>query len=203
MVLVQIIQKHPRTQWIILKANGNCCLIANYVSFSPKSANYYVGCLFFVDITNQLHLHEAFDFNKLPATTNELFSLFQIKAGASIEIRKKMETFQVLKMSQAFLSRLGIYSYRLTEPINEFFSSFSTYYILCNLTFTLISSTTFIYQSSCELKITLQLWLIIIGAIQCSGMYLNIGLKMRQVKVLHLKLQEIVDVGLYFVLILS
>lgn len=126
-----------------------------------------------------------------------LLQLFFGRAREKFKFSFIMEKCRVLEMSQAFMARLGIYSYRLTEPINEFFASFSTYYILYNLTFTWISSVTFLYQSSSELKITLQLWLIIIGAFQCSGMFLSVGIKMKQVKALHLKLQGLVDAGLF------
>lgn len=110
-----------------------------------------------------------------------------------------MAKFQVLKMNQAFMAWLGLYSYRLTEPINEFFYSKSTYYILIHMTFTLISSATYIFQTSSEVEVTLQLWLIIIGGIQCVGMFLSVGFKMKKVKAVHLKLQEVVDAGLPFV----
>lgn len=109
-----------------------------------------------------------------------------------------MRNFQVLKTNQAIMVWLGLYSYRLNESINEFFYSKSTYYVLINMIFTLISSATYIYQTSYQVEVTLQLWLIIIGGVQCVGMFLSIGCQMKQVKALHLKFQEIVDAGLIF-----
>lgn len=41
-----------------------------------------------------------------------------------------MEKIQVLKYNQAYMAWLGIYSYRLTEPTNEFFKSIVAWFFM-------------------------------------------------------------------------
>lgn len=92
------------------------------------------------------------------------------------------------------MAQIGISSYRLTEPINEFFHSFSTHFVLFHLiVFGLIGGIVFAYNNISNFEIVLEACVTIIGGIQSGGMFLGIGLKMKKVKELHLKLQEIVD----------
>lgn len=106
--------------------------------------------------------------------------------------------FKVLLNNQAYMARLGIYSYDLNNPTNEeFFKHFMSYYILGAATICCISSAEFIHQNLTEVKQSLNAFKIIISALQFGGMFLYVGLNLEKVKALHLKLQEIIDTGKY------
>lgn len=104
--------------------------------------------------------------------------------------------FRVLAYNQDFMARLGIHSHRLTDPTNEFFKSFATYYnLFIGITFNVIGSTVMVYKYWPDLDIILEPCTIVMGGLQCVGLYLSIGLKMEVIKMLHLQLQKIVDQG--------
>lgn len=94
------------------------------------------------------------------------------------------------------MTRLGIYSFNLTESKNEFFQSIASYSVLIILTMCVVSSSVFVYKNPSELGLVLAALYVSIGCIQCIGAHVNIGLNMNETKALHLKLQEIVDKGL-------
>lgn len=105
-----------------------------------------------------------------------------------------MEKFCVLKYNQRVMSTWGIYSYRLTEPTNEFFISIGTYYMLfMMIVIEIIGSLMYVYLHWPNFEEIFEPFLIACGNAQSTGMFINIGLKMKKVKLLHLKLQEIVD----------
>lgn len=104
-----------------------------------------------------------------------------------------MANFEVHKYNQAFMARIGIHSYNLTDPTNEFFKSFATYYNLCMVfVFFTISSSAFVYLNWPNLEIILEPFLMVMAGLQYGGMFISIGLNMRKVKLLHLTLQSIV-----------
>lgn len=105
-----------------------------------------------------------------------------------------MDKFNVLKYNQKFMSWLGIYSYQLKESTIEFYKSPLAYFILFHLVMVIISCIVFVHESM-DFKKKLEAILLIFAAIQASGSFLNVALKMRKVKALHLALQEIVDEG--------
>lgn len=104
-----------------------------------------------------------------------------------------MAKIQILKYNQSFMTRIGIYSYNLTEPTNEFISSPIAWFIVINILIGMISSAVFIQKNLTDFKAVLETLLVIIGVIQCLGGYLNIASKMDKVKAVHFKLQGIVD----------
>lgn len=106
-----------------------------------------------------------------------------------------MSKFKVLKNNETFMTHLGIYSNRLTEPTNEFFKSFVAYYFLFNTFVGIAASAAFALKYSCDLKPVLGAFKFAVGAWQFGGMFLGIGLKKMKVKSLHLELQRIVDEG--------
>lgn len=111
--------------------------------------------------------------------------------------QKKMAKIHVLKNNQIFMTPLGIYSYRLTEPINEFYTSFAPYYIeFFVLIFLTFSTAVFTLQNVAQIDLALQNVSLFTAGIQCAGMFINIGAKMKTVKLFHLKLQDIVDAGI-------
>ena len=91
---------------------------------------------------------------------------------------------------------LGLHSYNLTDPSNEFFESFANFSILFILvTFFMIPSGAFVYLYWPNLEIILEPLLSVMCGFQYGGMYLSVGLNMKKVKFLHLELQRIVDEG--------
>lgn len=115
-----------------------------------------------------------------------------------------MAKFKVHKYNQALMARLGIHSYNLTDPSNEFFKSFATFYHLFTAAmFFIISSGVFVYLHWPNLETVLEPLLVVMCGIQYVGMFLSVGLNMRKVKLLHLTLQHIVDEGSFDHLSLS
>lgn len=99
------------------------------------------------------------------------------------------------------MARMGLYSYRLTEPTNEFFGSFASYYFLFNNgIFTLIASACFVYKHWPQMDIVSQPLTITLGGLTCFTMILSVGCKLNTVKLLHLKLQGMVDEGEFFLI---
>ena len=107
-----------------------------------------------------------------------------------------MAKFKVHKYNQAFMARLGIHSYNLNDPANEFFKSIATFYNLITATvFFVTSSAAFVYLNWPNLEIVLEPFLIVLAGVQYGGMFLSVGLNMKKVKLLHITLQKIVDEG--------
>ena len=107
-----------------------------------------------------------------------------------------MAKFKVHKYNQAFMARMGIHSYNLTDPTNEFFKSFETYYhLFVVIAFFIIASSVYVYVNWPNLEVILEPTLVVMSGILYGGTYLSVGLNMRKVKLLHLTLQQIVDEG--------
>lgn len=107
----------------------------------------------------------------------------------------KMAKFSVMSYNQKFMTWMGIHSYRLNVPTNEFLNSWATYYILFCLTTCAISTTAYAHKISSQIGATIDLCYLIIASLQAFGMYINLGINMKRVKILHLELQSIVDKG--------
>lgn len=107
--------------------------------------------------------------------------------------------FKVFEHNHALMTKLGIHSYHLTEPTNDFFKSFATYaYLFVAVAFYTISTAFYIILKVEEFDDALDPCFVLIGGLQFGGMYVAIGLKMIKVKAVQLVLQEIVDDGKYF-----
>lgn len=106
-----------------------------------------------------------------------------------------MVILKVLERNQYFMEKLGIYSYNLTEPTNEFFRSFAMYHIFLFTVVAcyLISTTIFLYKNVVDFGDALDPCFLIIGGAQLGGMYVCTGLNMSKIKAVHLKLQQIVN----------
>lgn len=105
-----------------------------------------------------------------------------------------MKGFKVLEYNQISMRWAGIHSKDLHKPTNEFFKSFATYYILFSvISFTIGSSAVYIYKNSTHFEMVSEPILIVIAGLQAGGMFLSVGLNMKKIKILHIKLQEIVD----------
>lgn len=105
-------------------------------------------------------------------------------------------TFNVLEFNQNFMARIGINSHDLTESRNEFFRSIVAYFILFNLIgWCVVSSSVFVYENIEHLDLALQTAFVIVAGFQAGGMFLGVGLNMKAVKTVQLRLQEIVNAG--------
>ena len=94
------------------------------------------------------------------------------------------------------MAQLGINYYNSTDPSDEFFKSFATYFnLIMAFIFCVMSSGAFIYLNWPDLEVVLEPFFIAMGGLQCGGMLLSVGLNMRKVKLLHFNLQQIVDEG--------
>lgn len=109
-----------------------------------------------------------------------------------------MTKFKVLKYNQSFMAKLGVHSYDLNEPKNEFFRSPSAFCIVLILCVFSITSTGFYaYENIMRFEAALQGLFVLIAAFQCLGMFVAVGLKKRQVKDVQLKLQHMIDEGMF------
>lgn len=107
-----------------------------------------------------------------------------------------MTNFKVFEYNQRFMAKLGLYSYHLERPTNDLFKSLATYYILFfSIAFTITSSAIFAITHTSQFSLALETCFIVIAGIQTAGVFLSVGLNMTKVKILHLKLQQIVDEG--------
>lgn len=107
-----------------------------------------------------------------------------------------MSSFKVLKLNEMLMVWLRIYPYPLTAdsiPINDFFQSIASYYISLIMLAYNVTSGVFLYQNASDIVIALRTSLTIVGTCQSLGMFLTVGCKIDKVKLLHRKLQAIVD----------
>lgn len=111
-----------------------------------------------------------------------------------------MSKFNVLNNNQAFMTRLGLYSYRLTEQSVELFKSHFSYFMILFLTLGISLSVMFVYHflmngNLNDLKPLVEALVVVIAGCQTLPAYLAIASKINAVKALHLKLQSVVDKG--------
>lgn len=105
-----------------------------------------------------------------------------------------MSKFKVLHHNQKIMARLGINSHSLRSLTNEFFHSFSAFCITSiTIIFTIISCIVFIYENITNYESVIDAAMCSFAGLQGCGMFISIGLNMKNVKALHLKLQEIID----------
>lgn len=98
------------------------------------------------------------------------------------------------------MARIGIHSHRLNENINEFFESIVSWYFMCTIVFFIFGSIMFICIHWPAYEVISEPCLIAVGCIQVLGMFIGIGLKMKKVKKLHLRLQEMIDASKYSII---
>lgn len=104
------------------------------------------------------------------------------------------ENFKVLAYDQRFMHILGIHSYNLKSSSNDFFKSAASYHVLTFMTIGSVGSLWYFFANlSMNLKSAFGALKVAIAAVQVLGMFFSIGIKMKQIKALHLRLQKIVD----------
>lgn len=80
------------------------------------------------------------------------------------------------------------------QPVDNFFTSITTYYILFNtIVFLILSSVVFVYQNLWQLEVALRTCIAVVGGLQVAGMFISHGLKMDKIKEFHQKLREVCD----------
>lgn len=112
---------------------------------------------------------------------------------------KKIESsgsFRVLKYNHKFMVWMGIHSYRVGEPTNDSCKTFQTYYIACFMYLFVIANAIVIWNKWPDIIGLSHPLLTAIGAIQVNGMFLCIRFELQTIKVLQIKLQEIIDQGI-------
>lgn len=103
---------------------------------------------------------------------------------------------KVLKYSAISLTFLGICSHRLNENTNEFLTTFNGYFFLVGFIGPLCGcSVAYIYENFSDLTTVTNALIVLSAGIASAGSYASIGLNMKTVKLLHNKLQKIVDDG--------
>lgn len=105
---------------------------------------------------------------------------------------------EVLKYNEILLSWLGLYSDRSGRLSIDSFQSFVRYLIIGHITVACVSSAIFALQETSQFNFKLEACLIVIGATQCGGAYINIALKMNTVKALHRTLRQFISEGIKF-----
>lgn len=106
-----------------------------------------------------------------------------------------MRKIEVLKYNQAYMTKLGGYSYNLHEPTIEFYKAPFVYYGSVTLTIALISSAVFLRENLSELKEALEAFKIFAAGFQSGICSLVLAFQLKKIKVLHLRLQALVDEG--------
>lgn len=108
-----------------------------------------------------------------------------------------MDAFKVLRLNELVLVWLRIYPHQLTVatsvPSKGFFKSISVHYISLNLFAFIVASGAFVYQNLANVMDALRTGTVTFGSGQALGMFLSIGCNIDKVKLLHQKLQAIVD----------
>lgn len=108
-----------------------------------------------------------------------------------------MKKFNILQSNHLLMTPFGLYSDRLTEPTNEFFKSIGAYFVLTATMLTVIASIIGITKSV-DYRFILDAILIVIAMTASFFVFLTAGMKMKEIKELHLRLQSVIDTGMIF-----
>ncbi|XP_055308660.1 uncharacterized protein LOC129572676, partial [Sitodiplosis mosellana] len=119
---------------------------------------------------------------------NHIRAVEKLCGKGKLAIKMSMVSFKLFKLNQAPAADMGIYLHCLTEQMNELLKPFYTV-LFHVIVFGLIGGVVFATNNLLDFVLETS----VIAGIQCDGMFLTIGLKMKIVKVLRLKLQQIVD----------
>lgn len=102
----------------------------------------------------------------------------------------------ILQYNQFYLNLLGLSSHRLMEPTSEFLKTQNCYVLLFGLGGLMLpTSALFGIYNINNITLALKSILMLCACVQCLGSYISIGLKMKKVKQIHLKIQDFVDNG--------
>lgn len=121
-----------------------------------------------------------------PSSPQEIFLKF-----STMDIK-----FQVFKYNQNYMTKIGLYFYHSKQPIDVLLQLFANlYFFIFTFGVCVVSSVIAIINNRSNFILAIQASLCAIGGLQASGCYLNIRLKSKSARILHLTLQELVDEG--------
>lgn len=107
-----------------------------------------------------------------------------------------MSTFKVLELNELMMVWIRIFPNRQTvnsTPTNEFSRSITTYNISLHIVGFMAASAVFLYQNKSDVATALPTAMVILGSSQALGMFLCMDCNIDKVKMIHQKLQAIVD----------
>lgn len=108
-----------------------------------------------------------------------------------------MKRIIVFETIRPLMVRLGVHSWNLNEPKNEFFRSFGAHYIMyIAFVYMIISSGVFIFGNLSDFATISEPLLVALAGLQMVSMFISLGLNSRNVKALHLELQTFIDQGI-------
>lgn len=107
-----------------------------------------------------------------------------------------MSKYVVLQRNQNLMARFGIHSHSLDSQTNEFFRSVPAFLITSvTVVFTIISCIVFIFKNIDNFESIFNAAMCVLAGTEVTCMFVSIGLNMKSIKTLHIKLQEIIDTG--------
>lgn len=107
-----------------------------------------------------------------------------------------LSSFKVLRLNERVMVWLRLYSHQLTPasiPSDDFFQSISMYCISLNMFAFQVASAAFVYSNTSVVVDALRTGMVTVGVGQALGMFLCVGCNIGTVKLLHQKLQAIID----------
>lgn len=97
------------------------------------------------------------------------------------------------------MSRLGLYSYRLTETTFELsksvFAYFMILFLVMGISLSIIYVVDTVKNDMSDVKKLVEALVVIIAGCQTLPAFLAMAFRINEIKALHLKLQSIVDAG--------
>ena len=105
--------------------------------------------------------------------------------------------FKVLKSNEQFMVWFRIYTHPLSDVSHvdhDFFKSITVYCVTFTEISFIVSSVVLVCLNvSDNIMVALRTAMVIAGTSQALGMFLSVGITIDKVKLLHIKLQEIID----------
>lgn len=108
------------------------------------------------------------------------------------EYQSEMGKFQVFKYNQFVMSLIGISSDR-SNDLYQFMKN--VYFFCCLFGICVISVGVFLFNHRTDFRLVVPASLPLLAGLQASGCYLNIRLKTKEIQMLNLSLQRIVNEG--------
>lgn len=107
------------------------------------------------------------------------------------------EKIIIFENIRPLMIRLGLHSFNLHDSKNEFFESFGAYYIMfIAIVFMIILSAAFMLGNLSNFEIISEPMLVAIAGFQMFGMFVSLGLNKKNVKVLQLELEALINEGI-------
>lgn len=99
--------------------------------------------------------------------------------------------FKVLELIEQFMIWLRIFTHPLNDSAAVF--SISMYFVSLDMLALIVTSAAYVYQNLSNIVDALRTGMVVVGLSQALGMFLCVGWNIGIVKMLHMKLQAIVD----------